>query len=101
MQGPAAIELERRAGRARDRAAALVTAVPAWAWLSLLVAVSAVIRSALAFPNPSPWIFQDEVLYSEMAKSFAATGHFAICGLPYSVFEQRVVWCPQRTAMRR
>jgi hypothetical protein len=71
-----AIELERRALRARLRVA--VIAVPAWAWLSLLIAVSVAIRSALAFRNPAPWIFQDELVYSELAKSFAATGHFAI-----------------------
>lgn len=64
--------------RARDRATALAMAVPVWAWLSLLVAVSAVIRSALAFGDPSPWIFSDELLFSELAKSLAATGHFAI-----------------------
>jgi hypothetical protein len=70
-----AIELERRA---RHRAFDLAVAVPAWVWLSLLVALSVVIRSTLAFRNPAPWIFQDELLYSELAKSFAATGHFAI-----------------------
>jgi hypothetical protein len=73
-----AIELERRALRARHRVLDLVVAVPAWVWLSLLVAISAVIRSTLAFRDPAPWIFQDELLYSELAKSFAATGHFAI-----------------------
>jgi len=73
-----AIELERRALRARHRVLDLVVAVPAWGWLSLFVAVSVVIRSALAFRNPAPWIFQDELLYSELAKSFGATGHFAI-----------------------
>jgi hypothetical protein len=73
-----AIELERRALRRRHRVFDLAIAVPAWVWLSLLVAVSVVIRSALAFRNPAPWIFQDELLYSELAKSFGATGHFAI-----------------------
>ena len=36
------------------------------------------IRAVLAVRDPSPWIFQDELLYSELAKSFAATGHFAV-----------------------
>jgi Uncharacterized conserved protein (DUF2304) len=49
-----AIELERRALRARLKEA--VIAVPAWAWVSVLVAVSVVIRNALAFRNPAPWI---------------------------------------------
>jgi hypothetical protein len=65
-----AIELERRALRARHRVFDLAVAVPAWVWLTLLVAVSVVIRSALAYLNPAPWIFQDELLYSELVKSF-------------------------------
>jgi Dolichyl-phosphate-mannose-protein mannosyltransferase len=78
-----AIELERRA---RHRAFDLAVAVPTWVWLSVLVAVSVVIRSTLAFRNPAPWIFQDELLYSELAKSFAATGHYAIRDSPTPIF---------------
>jgi dolichyl-phosphate-mannose-protein mannosyltransferase len=81
-----AIELERRALRTRNRLAELAIAVPAWIWLSLLVAISVVIRSALAFRDPAPWIFQDELLYSELAKSFAATGHFAVRDSPTPIF---------------
>ena len=77
-----AIELERRS---RHRLLDLVIAVPAWVWLSVLVALSVVIRSALAFRNPAPWIFQDELLYSELAKSLAATGHFTIRESPIPV----------------
>jgi hypothetical protein len=73
-----AIELERRALKGRHRVFDLAIAVPVWVWLSLLIAVSVVIRSALAFRDPAPWIFQDELLYSELAKSFGGTGHFAI-----------------------
>ena len=58
--------------------AGLATAVPAWAWLCVLIGLSIGLRSMYAISDPSPWIFQDEVLYSELAKSFAATGHFAI-----------------------
>jgi hypothetical protein len=64
----------------------LVVAVPAWVWLSLLVALSVVIRSTLAFRNTAPWIFQDELLYSELAKSFASTGHLAIRESPTPFF---------------
>src|SRR5439155_25628212 len=80
--GLTAIELERRAVRARDRATDLAVAVPAWAWISLLVGLSVVIRSVLALRDPSPWIFQDELLFSELAKSFGATGHFALRETP-------------------
>jgi len=31
---------------------------------------------------PAPWLFADELKYSEFAKSFAATGHFALRGTP-------------------
>jgi len=60
----------------------LVSAVPAWAWLTVLVGVSFAVRAMLARRDPSPWIFSDELLYSELAKSFAATGHFAIRDSP-------------------
>jgi hypothetical protein len=70
------------AERVRTRATELVTAVPAWAWLTVLVGGSCAIRAVLALHDPSPWIFQDELLYSELAKSFAATGHFAVREVP-------------------
>ena len=59
-----------------------MTVVPAWAWLTVLVGGSCAIRAVLALHDPSPWIFQDELLYSELAKSFAATGHFAVREVP-------------------
>ena len=68
--------------RVRTRATELVTVVPAWAWLTVLVGGSCAIRAVLALHDPSPWIFQDELLYSELAKSFAATGHFAVREVP-------------------
>jgi hypothetical protein len=68
--------------RARLRASALVAVVPAWVWLSVLVGSSCAIRAGFALRDPSPWIFQDELLYSELAKSFAATGHFAVREVP-------------------
>ena len=56
--------------------------IPAWAWVTVLVVVSAGLRLMLGLRDPSPWIFQDELLYSELAKSFAATGHFAVRETP-------------------
>jgi dolichyl-phosphate-mannose-protein mannosyltransferase len=55
-----------------------IAAVPAWVWLGALVLVSAGIRLALAKPHPAPWIFGDELVYSNLAESFARTGSFAI-----------------------
>jgi hypothetical protein len=66
----------------RDRAVELISAAPAWAWLTLLIGLSFGIRALLASRDPSPWIYSDELLYSDLAKSFAATGHFAIRDSP-------------------
>src|SRR5439155_18149667 len=52
--------------------------VPAWAWLAGLVLLSAAFRYGLSRRVVAPWIMVDELIYSELAKSFAATGHFLI-----------------------
>ena len=52
--------------------------VPIWAWLVVLVVVSAVFRYGLSRRVVAPWIMVDELIYSELAKSFASTGHFLI-----------------------
>jgi glycosyltransferase involved in cell wall biosynthesis len=52
--------------------------VPTWAWLAALVVFSAVFRYGLSRRVVAPWIMVDELIYSELAKSFAATGHFLI-----------------------
>jgi hypothetical protein len=54
--------------------------VPAWAWLACIVVLSAAIRIALGRRLPAPWIKVDELIYSELAKSFAAHGHCAVRG---------------------
>jgi Dolichyl-phosphate-mannose-protein mannosyltransferase len=57
-------------------------AVPAWFWLASIVAVSIVVRALLAQRIVAPWIMTDEIVYSELAKSFAAHGHFLVRGVP-------------------
>ena len=52
--------------------------VPVWAWLAGLVVLSAVFRYGLSRRVVAPWIMVDELIYSELAKSFAQTGHFLI-----------------------
>jgi hypothetical protein len=59
-------------------------AVPAWGWLAALVACSTLVRFLFARHMVGPWIMIDEIVYSELAKSFAATGHFAIREAPTS-----------------
>jgi Dolichyl-phosphate-mannose-protein mannosyltransferase len=58
--------------------------IPAWAWLVAIVVGSAVVRMALVGRIVTPWIMVDELIYSELAKSFAADGHFVIRGVPSS-----------------
>jgi hypothetical protein len=57
-------------------------AVPAWVWLTGIVLVSAVVRIALARRIAAPWIFVDELVYSELAKSVADHGHFLVRDVP-------------------
>ena len=68
--------------RAQGGARALVRAVPAWAWLTGIVVVSAALRYVLGRRMLAPWIMVDELIYSELAKSFAAHGHFLIRDQP-------------------
>jgi glycosyltransferase involved in cell wall biosynthesis/4-amino-4-deoxy-L-arabinose transferase-like glycosyltransferase len=56
-------------------------AIPTWVSLSTLYIVAVVIQLALALRVVSPWILADELIYSDMARSFAETGRFAIRGV--------------------
>ena len=67
---------------ASPRRRTLAIAHPAVAWLTGLVVISTLVRFALTWLIPVPWIFADELKYSELAKSFAATGSFAIRDVP-------------------
>jgi hypothetical protein len=55
--------------------------VPTWVWLTAIVAVSAVVRTVISRRSPAPWIFDDELIYSKLAESFASSGHFAVRGV--------------------
>ena len=66
------------AARARGR----VLGLPAWAWLVAIVVASSAVRMAFAHRIPTPWIMVDELVYSELAKSLAAHGHFLVRGVP-------------------
>jgi hypothetical protein len=56
--------------------------VPTWAWLAGIVVVSSAIRIDLGRAMAAPWIMSDELIYSELAKSFAAHGHFLVRDVP-------------------
>jgi hypothetical protein len=59
-----------------------VRAVPVWLALGGIVLVSAALRLWLGRRMVAPWIFVDELIYSELAKSFAAHGHFLLRDRP-------------------
>ncbi len=66
--------------RARAGSLTLARAVPVWAWLTSIVVLSAAVRFALARHVVAPWIMVDEVIYADLARSLASTGHFLIRG---------------------
>ena len=47
-------------------------------WLGGLYVAAVVIQLSLALRVVSPWIMVDELVYSDMARSFARTGHFLL-----------------------
>ena len=65
---------------------AALRAVPPWAWLAALVVVSTLIRYLLGRRTPAPWIMVDELIFSELAKSFAAGGELLIRDEPSDVY---------------
>jgi hypothetical protein len=65
--------LERATAFARSNAAAPVA-------LAVMMLASVLARVWLARAVKTPWILVDEFLYSEQAKSFATSGHYAIRG---------------------
>jgi hypothetical protein len=59
---------------------ARAVSIPAWLWLTAIVAGSILLRVALARRMVAPWIMVDELIYSELAKSLAAHATFQIRG---------------------
>ncbi len=61
-----------------------VRGIPAWGWLLALVIASFALRAWVARGMAGPFIMVDELIYSELAKSFAASGHFFVRDVPTS-----------------
>lgn len=85
---PLAAELVQASLVSRDGSASVAATgrsrlrtMPVWAWLGSLYAVAVAVQLALALRVTSPWIMVDEIDYSDMARSFAQTGHFLIRGV--------------------
>ncbi len=49
-------------------------AVPAWGWLAAIVVCSFAFRAWLARGMVAPFIFVDELIYAELARSLADSG---------------------------
>jgi hypothetical protein len=58
--------------------------VPAWAWLAMIVLTSALIRVWLVHGMMAPFVFVDELIYSELAKSVADGDGYTVRELPAS-----------------
>jgi len=58
------------------------TAVPAWVWLAAIVVGSFALRASLSRHMLAPFIFTDELTYSELGRSMAAIGSFEIRDVP-------------------
>jgi dolichyl-phosphate-mannose-protein mannosyltransferase len=52
------------------------------AWLAGIVVASILVRIVLGRQIAAPWIFADELIYSELAKAFALHGTFSVRGVP-------------------
>jgi hypothetical protein len=61
-----------------------IAAVPGWAWLAGIVGLSCLLRIVLVRGMVAPFIFVDEAIYTEMARSLADTGSVAVRGTPGS-----------------
>ena len=66
----------------RDGLRERLAAVPDAVWLAAIVVLSAGVRIWLGREMPAPYIFVDELIYSELARSLAETGSFAVRGVP-------------------
>ncbi|MGI8974890.1 MAG: hypothetical protein ACR2HI_12050, partial [Gaiella sp.] len=61
-----------------------LAAIPAWALLGGIVVLSATLRLWLVRGMVAPFVFVDEAIYSELARSFADGEGYAIRELPVS-----------------
>ena len=55
-------------------------------WVAGIVLLSTAVRFLLAAQSNVPWLMPDELIYSDLGRSFASTGHFAVRGEPFSAW---------------
>ncbi|MDW8338522.1 MAG: glycosyltransferase family 39 protein [Thermoleophilia bacterium] len=68
--------------RALAAGLALLRRVPVWAWLTAIVVASAAFRALLGRGIVAPFIFVDELVWSELARSIADEGRLLLRGEP-------------------
>jgi Dolichyl-phosphate-mannose-protein mannosyltransferase len=68
----------------RDAIGARLVRIPDAAWLAAIIIASALIRAWLTREMTAPFVFVDELIYSELARSLADSGSFAVRGVPTS-----------------
>jgi hypothetical protein len=71
---------ERRRGLGIDS----VRELPVTVWLVGIILGAATVRFVIALRMPVPWTIPDELVHSELARSFAASGHFEVRDVPFS-----------------
>lgn len=81
---PTTFPLRPRRGRLTVSASARVS-VATGLWLGSIVALSALLRVWAGAATAAPWIMPDELIYSELAWSFADSGAFAVRDQAFSV----------------
>ena len=79
---PTTLPLRPRRTLALPTRVAVVTGL----WLAAIVAVSTLIRIWAGAATAAPWIIPDELIYSELARSFAETGSFAVRDQAFSAW---------------
>jgi hypothetical protein len=62
------------------------TAARAAVWLSGVIAASIAVRIATAHATVAPFIFPDELIYTELARGFTEDGSFTVAGAPFSAW---------------
>jgi hypothetical protein len=72
--------------RTSDRLLARLASLPVWAWLGGIVTASALAEVLAGRRIQSPLVFGDELIYWELARNFAAGGHFLLREVPTSVY---------------
>jgi hypothetical protein len=70
--------------RRRGLSIAWVRDIPVAVWLVGIIVGAATVRFAIAMRMTVPWTIPDELVHAELAKSFAASGHFELRDVPFS-----------------